>query len=73
MHTELPENNFWLRLWQSVMIAIAFLMACVTFYNANLHSIQEGLVRSGNDPIAVRCMTANPADPICVSYTAGRK
>lgn len=69
---QIPSSNFWLRLWQSVIVTIALLMVCITAHSINLVNTQESLVRSGNDPIAVRCMTSS-SDAICVAYVAGRK
>jgi len=68
----MDENKFWLYLCMGCLATIALLMVCITIYNVNMANIQEGMVRAGNEPIAVRCMTASSGDAICVAYAAGR-
>jgi hypothetical protein len=61
----------------SVLLAIAGLIAAITFYNLKKdEAIQSGIqtaIEKGIDPLAVRCAYSNGEDKLCLVYAASNR
>lgn len=66
----MPENIFWLRLWQSVIVGLCVVVACISGCVAHSNNTIEALVKSGADPIKANCAVyglSNSSSAACVA------
>ena len=63
----MEENTFWLRLWQSVSVALVLVVLTIAGCNARQATAIERLVKDGADPIKAACaIQGSGSVPSCV-------
>lgn len=63
----MEENTFWLRLWQSLSVALVLVVLTVAGCNARQVTAIEKLVNGGADPVKAACaIQGSGSSPACV-------
>ena len=56
------DNLFWLKLWMLVIPAVCVIILSLAFEDAYIKYVMLEAIKSGADPLVIKCAFATPSD-----------